>query len=245
MTQYVPLNIILNNIPKSVRDYSGDDRLLYFALEAYRGLNLKDKKESKWTILTVKNFQTEIPLEISSINKAFKTEKKLLDNLCNSDDSLKFCTDKLTRCADCDLPIISYIGNKNNIINKSYLDCGTCTDSFSVDQNRLATFSFKEGYVLMSYNSEILEDDMYMIIDNSSIIQGLSTYAMAYSWLERISDGETNATTMYQTLLNQSEILLKRGKSSIKLSNINVDTVSEITGDLQRNIRFVKGWKTI
>lgn len=244
MTNYIPINSVLTRIPNIIRETLGDDLILSYAMDLYKTVNVADKLQTSWAIVQLKNFTVELDKDIVSINRVYKTKEKLTNNICG-DTIDSECINKIEECEECYLEKLRYTGNRNNILNHRFRNCNNCTDTFNIDSNKILTSSLKDELLLISYNTEIIEDEYYMIIDNSDLLVSLSLFCQAQYYLHISASENINNINIYTDLLNKSQILLTKFKGSRKLSNTNPDTISEISGDLSTNRRLISAWKTI
>jgi hypothetical protein len=85
MTRYIPLNSVLNFIPKGVRDEEKDDtQLLSWALQGLRTLNISQRFEQNVCILEVKNHRVQLPDSIRKINSIHHLHREPTEEEANN-----------------------------------------------------------------------------------------------------------------------------------------------------------------
>lgn len=240
--KYVPIETVLNRVPKKVIDELGPERCLSEALFAYRELAIKDRVATYYTILEVTNFTVEVPAEIKSINRVWKTSTEKTSTICQDSETTEDCIEKLNECQDCFEGELDYIGNVNNMINNRYENCSNCTHKYSIDHNRIITTSFKDGLLLLSVNAEILEDDKYLILNKPTLIRYLSLMIQIKYWLEMTLEKESNSLSMYRQLMQEADILQRRFKGNQKLSAIKMSNMEEISGASSTPLRLFNNY---
>ncbi len=75
MKNYTPIDRILLNIPKPVRENAEDIDLLGYALDAYNLLDITDRNEEVLKILPISNFKAKIPNDAREMFKLSPRKK--------------------------------------------------------------------------------------------------------------------------------------------------------------------------
>jgi hypothetical protein len=235
---YVPIDTVLNRVPKKVIDELGPERCLSEALFAYRELAIKDRVKTYYTILDINNFTCEIPDEIKSINRVWKTSTEKITIICENSETAEDCIEKIQDCQKCFEGELDYIGNVNNLINHKYENCSNCTHKYSIDHNRKLTTSFKDGILLLSVNAEVLEDEKYLILNKPTLIRYLALSIQIKYWMEKMVNSEPSSFNIYKGLMQEADILQKKFKGNQKLSAIKISNMEEISGRLSTPLRL-------
>jgi hypothetical protein len=114
-------------------------------------------------------------------------------------------------------------------LNK-HIDCG---DTFSVDENKVLWSNLKEGYICIDYETDMVNDGTYLIIDNPIILQYLSYFAQSKHLENRSYLKEQGvAQILNNTSLNSKlSIWFNKASSYILRAGMDRRLFSEITNN--------------
>jgi hypothetical protein len=253
MINYTPIQSCLdrNYIPAPIRKEVDDDTLLSWCLDGYRMLNLNQEYETKIKIIPIVNHNASIPDDAYNINNVTYLN-------CNE------CQDSIATQMPIQTPSNYNIFYKiweeshfynerfmpmRNVGNSSSLLCtqcknqmlSRCNETYSITPSKTLLTSIKEGFICLDYEAIIKnEQGDYMIINTPEIKRFLGLYAQSMSWLERASSKEEQAFGIYEKLLAQTEIAMRRARGSNFMGGINMHNVTSITGSDTVNSRLIK-----
>lgn len=243
MISYEPISNILRKIPKAVREQDSESQLISYALDAYRNLSIPVTTTEKIEIFQAVDHKIFLPQKIKTIN--------FVSYLCNTPtqeecEEVEACTyDTVYYTIDLygtkyyknNYCPIKYIGNQSGICSKCINRfMNDCIDTFSVDSNKTLWTSFKDGYLCIHYETELVNsNDEFLIVEDEDVRNYLSFYSQYMHWLNRTSMHEDGAFRILQMLESKSNIYFLRAKGSLLQKNINKQLLQELTTDSFNN----------
>lgn len=239
MKSYVPIETILNFVPREIRKQAEEGDLLESALQAYNLLDIKDRYEQKGQILEIVNYRAKLPSDLQEINLVTFLSKEPTEA---ETDSLTQCIEsKETSILDpscfCNTPYynncyspMKYIGNSDTICSS----CGDprlkrCRETYQVDWNRNIIASFKEGYICVFYSRPIKnKEGKYLIADIEEVLLYLAYYASFIEAMNRMLLHEDNSVAWYERLMDLSDTYYMKAKGVLRLRGLDAKLISAI-----------------
>jgi hypothetical protein len=130
---------------------------------------------------------------------------------------------------------------------KFCVDCPTnhtCNSYFSLNGNfNLTVHSHEDGFICFDYFGELYEDGCLLIPNEEPLKQGLAYYAAAMIALDRMWTKEEGMGTMYETMLQKAEILLRKFKGRQLQQNIDISKLKAIDGRNLVYLYFKSSWR--
>jgi len=199
MLRYIEIDSIIPRIPQPVRKDMSFTQMLSDALAAYRQIGGPiDHLEERISIFQVKNHKVELPVDIHSISMVTKLCNEPTDKQCEEFEALQSDAETCTDCATGDYQIFHQVFLDSSYYNSCYCPikyvgpntqlcqtcvnrfCHDCSETFSVDYNRVLTTSFKEGYICVVYDRQLKKNGKYLIVDDEVVKEYLATHV---TWL--------------------------------------------------------------
>lgn len=231
MTDYISIKAVLDPayFPRPLRQETDDDTILSNALSAYRLLNVYQKYEEDTYVTTFENHSLQLPDEINTIN--------LVTYLIPKDQSV---VNDIYNLGNYDFLPLRYVGNRAiNLTLKDYNNstCKVCThpelnacsETYTITPFREMTLSLKEGCICIDYLKEVKDEyGNFLIIKDENVLKFLATYAAAIVWRDRAMTKEEQGFQIWQSLLQQAELLMKKAKGSLIQRNLDLTTIDSV-----------------
>jgi len=248
--RYVPLDQVLNYIPRSIRDEEMNDaRLKSYMLMGLRTINPDLDYRYKVALVEVENHRACLPEDLRKIEVITSFSHNI--NPYDLTDVQKCtCTDEEPTTSNCKITLnhamflasaafqqtylLSYIGQNvemfcrdcPNIINRS------CGESFSIDENNNILTSFEVGVLCVSYKAFVATaDNKFMIPDNEKLKRALALFAEHQHLGDRVNLHEEGIFRVWQTKGIMAEMAMKAARGSLILSGTNADRISNVVKD--------------
>jgi hypothetical protein len=251
MIQYIPIDSVLESIPKGIRRETDDSTLLSYCLDGYRMLSVPGEYQRLITFKKINNHIVELPENVNAINLI--TWSNEIHSTSNDIADFPIAHDANYNIFFKILEQSQFYNNHflplRNVGNSSSITCNCCnnpllnkcSDTFSVLPDGSLMTSLRDGYVCIDYESIIKDEhDNFLIIKSPEIKKYLSLYSISQALLDRGMSKEEQAFAMYKDILGQVEIAYKRAKGSITLSNIDIHTIDQISGTGTYNQRLTR-----
>lgn len=144
------------------------------------------------------------------------------NNVCKYQINYKLWLDSLENSYE---PVkLEFKGNQRKHIGKDCLQ--QCNYGWSLNGNTIG-IDFESGWIHMVYEAYIKVDGKYMIPNETDLLRGLALYAEAMVEFDR---NEQQSMNKYQTLLLQSDNLLKKYRGKKLLEGISFDRLNDLIG---------------
>lgn len=239
MKSYVPINTILNYIPKQLRRQAEESDLLEYALQAYNLLDIKDRYEQKAKIIEIVKNKAKLPSDLQEINLVtylYRTpatsETDSLTNCISSEDTSILdpsCFCNTAYYNKCFTPM-KYVGNSNTLCSK----CGDarlkkCTETYQVDWNRNIITSIDNGFICVFYSRPIKDNSgNYLVLDIEEVLMYLAYYTSFMEVMNRMLVHEENSTSWYDKFMDLSDAYYLKAKGAIRLRGIDPELINAI-----------------
>lgn len=258
MKNYVPIDRVLLNIPKAVREQAEDIDLLAYALDAYNLLDIVDRYEEVLTVVEIKDNKVKIPedaKEILQVSYLVNPDDKETPSCeitqeetpVNPYDSLSLS--EMQQFVQSNLYQNRFIplkfkGNASKICCNCPEFLGNCPQYFNIDMNKNIVTSFKTGTICIVYSRPIKDENgNYLIYDFPEVIQFLAYYAQLMHAQERVWRHEEGIYSLYDRLLDITDSWWKKAIGVIRLRNVDTSLIRSINfvdSPNQRLIRLAK-----
>jgi hypothetical protein len=240
MKNYVPIDRILLDLPKSIRENNEDSDLLMWALDAYNQLDIWDRYEESVAFLEIDNHKTKIPVDAKEVHfVSYLTSKR---------------PSKGFREASCDpkdprnvIPLskmqsyvrssyyrqnffpLKFKGNSSTICCTCPTQIPNCPQYFNIDKNRNIVTSFRQGIICLFYSRPMKDDSgNYMIIDLPEVIKYLSYSVQFQAIQERLWRHEEGSISIYDRIIDLVDTYYMKAKGTLRLRNINASLIRSI-----------------
>lgn len=249
MKNYIPIDRVLLNIPKPIRENAEDIDLLGYALDAYNLLDIVDRHEEVLKIIRVENFKAKIPADAKDIHLVtyFASSDDLLTPECNTEEieeisdvaSMQdFVTSDLYQKRFYPL---KFKGNSSRVCCTCPTLMGNCPQYFSIDINKNIVTSFREGYICLFYSRPIKDsDDNYLIYDYPEVINYLAYSAAFQHAQDRIWRHEEGAVGLYERYMDLTDTWWKKATGVIRLRNLDATFIRSINFTNTPNQRLMR-----
>lgn len=255
MKNYTPIDRILLNIPKPVRENAEDIDLLGYALDAYNLLDITDRNEEVLKILPISNFKAKIPNDAREIYLVtyFASEEDLFAPDCDLDEEAP------THSAEESLSLaemqsfvnsslyqerfypLKFKGNSSRVCCSCPTLQGSCPQYFSIDVNKNIVTSFREGYICLFYSRPIKdENNNYLIYDYPEVIQYLAYYASFIHTQDRLWRHEEGAVGLCELMMDLTDTWWKKAIGVIRLRNLDANLIRSINFTNTPNQRLMR-----
>lgn len=104
-----------------------------------------------------------------------------------------------------------------------------CNETFSVDHNKIMWTSFKDGFVCVDYDSEILEDGSYLIIEDNDVLNYLKHYIMQGLLEDRAFSHEQGTYQMAKNLQTEVDIWFRKASGALILKGIDRNLIESFS----------------
>lgn len=146
MTEYVRLESILTRIPKNIREQESEGNLLSYALDIYKELNIPQKYETKFCLLTIVDHHVKIPDDVKIFNMVtYQNECPTQQEACE----LLRCADEV-KCSDCGNTCPDLIFTGNHAYCSSCNSCLTEPENFMSRTNNICRHTLNYQLFLVS-----------------------------------------------------------------------------------------------
>lgn len=261
MINYIDINAVLPSIAKTVREEDSIPNLLSYILEGYRLLDSPAHTEETVVVLEVKDHKTSLPSGIKKINFA----TYMSSNPTEEDESTITDVQSVTIDLATSTGSTECVGNyilshrlfllsnyfNNNFSRMKYVGtsefvctdcinrfCHDCSETFSVDKNRILNTSFKDGFVCLSYETEVKRDGKFQIVDHPDIRYYLARFAELEHFRNRAYSQETNAINLMDRLEGKVSLWYAKANSALTKKLLNKSLIAELTTN-RFNARFL------
>lgn len=239
MKTYVPIDTVLNFVPKQILRQSEEGDLLEYALQAYNLLDIRERYEQKSKIIHIQNKKAKLPTDLKEINlvtwlykEPTTAETDSLTNCISSEDTSILdpsCFCNTAYYNNCFEPL-KYIGNSNDICT----NCGDprlkrCRETYQVDWNRNIVTSFSEGYICVFYSRPIKDNQgNYLVMDIEEVLLYLAYYATFMQVMNNMLIHEQGASQLYEKFMDLSDSYYMKAKGTLRLRGLDAKLINAI-----------------
>jgi len=252
MKNYVPIDRILLNIPKPIRENAEDIDLLGYALDAYNLLDIVDRNEEVLKIIKVDKFKAKIPSDAKEINLVtyFTSSDDLLEPECkpSSIDELTTMSSQTSMEIFVSSALyqskffpLKFKGNSSNVCCSCPTLQGSCPQYFSIDKNKNIVTSFETGYICLFYSRPMKDaSGNYLIYDYPEVISYLAYSAAFQHAQDRMWRHEEGAVGLYERYMDLTDTWWKKSTGVIRLRNLDSTLIRSITFTNTPNQRLMR-----
>jgi hypothetical protein len=252
MKNYTPIDRILLNVPKPIRENAEDIDLLGYALDAYNLLDITDRNEEVLKIIKVDNYKAKIPSDANEIHLVtyFASSDDLLEPDCSpsSIDELTKMSSQVSMEIFVESTLyqskffpLKFKGNSSRICCTCPSLQGSCPQYFSIDINKNIVTSFKEGYICLFYSRPIKDHEgNYLVYDYPEVISYLAYSAAFQHAQDRMWRHEEGAVGLYERYMDLVDTWWKKAKGVIRLRNLDSNFIRSINFTNTPNQRLMR-----
>lgn len=239
MKNYVPIDTILNYVPKQLRRQVNEGDLLEHAIQAYNLLDIKDRYEQKGKLLEIVKGKAKLPADAKEINlvtylyKEPTSEEEDSMTVCASSSELSIldpsCFCNTAYYNNCFEPL-KYNGNSNPLCES----CGDarlkrCRGTYQVDSNRNIIPSVFDGYLCVFYSRPIKDDNgNYLVIELEEVLKYLAYYASFMEVMNRMLLHEEATVSWYDKFMDLSDTYYLKAIGALRLRGLDVNAINAI-----------------
>lgn len=255
MKTYTNLKSILPLIPSRIKEDIGISQVLSYALNGYNELGLRDDLRDKVILLKLTNHKVQLPKNIKEIglvtymkNKPTKEDEDELQAVYSEEYEDYYLTHQLVIDRDFlnsnyfnnSFVPLKYIQGELDILCKecANVHCHDCSETYSVDKNKILTSSIKDGYLCVYYSTSQHENGEFYIRDIPEIKRYLSYYVQQMYAEEIMWNHETNSFNMAQKLSIQTATWHNKAYGAALLRGVNRPLNEEILTRSYNNSLF-------
>jgi hypothetical protein len=261
MTNYIPLQHALRQIPKSLFKEAEEVDFLSDMLNALKELPSISRTESKISIFEIIDGKVSLPKELKYINLVSYLSSNPDQNSLNSllscienpeaEETWYNNTESICRYAinykmfldsayyNNNFAPLKYVGNSTDIVKKDspnrFLHSGINT--YTVDKSKCLHSSITDGFLAIDYDIDLRnENGDFLIPDYPEVVQYLAKYAIMKHWEDRQNSKEEQANALYQKYQQETEIYFRKAKGEILLRNADLNTIANVVNNSYSNL---------
>jgi len=250
MTEFVSIKSLLSTVPKVLLQESEQSDWLYWFREALRLLPSITATEAKVEIFELTESKFQLPKYVKTINSVkYLSQDPSEEDLTSYNECLcaepesediipQVCKPQIYYKMFIDSPyyqhnyaLLRYAGSDKNMFCKNCpnLTCDN-TLNFVLTRERMLYTNFDAGFLCIDYDQEVCDESgNIMIPDIEEVQQFLVKFAIMRHLEERQFAKEEGMRNMYQDYKQESEIWLRKAKSTILFKQLNPHTIQGIT----------------
>lgn len=245
MNKYIPIKSILNYIPNSIREETGDVELIKYAFQGLRQNNTKrDLLQGKLELIPLNKHKAYLQGNNRLLYGVYYLSSEQANKLAGAEPYFEVTDTSEAKSFLSETSIIpnsylseyavplEYKGKDSYIVKNNYLsyydEC--CVHGFTVDHSLTCiTTDIEEGFLLVEKMEFVQNTDgEYLIPDDANLQQGLGYYAEAMAWRERSGRKEQGAEQMFQQRLSLAQGLFNSARGKRMLERFEPNKMAQL-----------------
>lgn len=232
MYKYIPINVIMNQIARVVKEDEDEAQLISWANDIFRTSELPFRYTLQYALVDVVNHKAKLPNGVHRILDVLHSntypDSQIQTVLRDYGDYRLIVTQQIffSSAYFQSFRPAKYKGqNREALIDENvYCRHKECEIGFSVDYTlSCLTVDVPDGELYIEYFSTVKDGDIILIPDDTDLIRGLALYAEAQYWRNKAYSHEDMANKFYLDNLQMSTTLLNKFKGKELLRRINVE----------------------